>query len=187
MDCDYASALMMSYIDNNLSESQIKSLNEHLSQCNLCNEDFSIYKEMMSEFSYTETVNAPSDFEYNVMKTVNDLSLYNSKNNEKSDLFYWLYSSVSILVGFGFVLYNNSDAVLKYFYDKPELHSFAKATLPTLYMFFDFAENFATESYSFFASFSSLLLSARYYFIPILLFISIVIYIYKNRIDTTKI
>ena len=181
MDCNHASELMMSYMDDSLTYKELNLLNSHLAECPLCAEDFNAYKEIVTSFSTAELVNAPEDFEYNIMNTINELSLYTSPENEKSDTFYWLCSVISIFLGIGFIISANHEAIMNYLYSKPELSNFGNMASPIIENFSIFLEASVAEISRFSLDTVELFWSARSFLVTVLALISIGLHIFNKN------
>ncbi len=76
MSCDKYNDLMMRCMDKTITPTETILLNRHLSSCSACKEDFSVYEEIMAEFSAMEIISAPEGFEESVMLKIAEESLY---------------------------------------------------------------------------------------------------------------
>jgi len=84
MDCKSANELMMKYMDGILPHGEQELLDKHLAACDICNEDFAAYAELLEGFGDIEIIEAPVDFAQIVMAQVAELDLYPPKPAIKS-------------------------------------------------------------------------------------------------------
>lgn len=74
MNCKKIKTLLSLYIDQQLSEKELKEVEEHLKICDLCNEELNIYKTLLSQCNnLNEDKELPNNFHRNLMNKINDI------------------------------------------------------------------------------------------------------------------
>lgn len=96
MDCNKANKLMMKFMDNTISEEKYLLLEEHLEECAECQNDFSIYTEILEGFSNDmEILEVHEDFEEKIMQKIEHIEPNYTKNKKITNIFYWTIGIVS--------------------------------------------------------------------------------------------
>ncbi|MDR1642014.1 MAG: zf-HC2 domain-containing protein [Clostridiales bacterium] len=118
MECERADLLMMKYMDNALSESEAQELSEHIASCPQCKEDFLAYDKIMSDFAEMEIVEAPPGFTTAVMAKVRLLPPHTpAAEGMLGDI----WSAFLVLMGLGFLLAMQKDAIILWMSQYPQL------------------------------------------------------------------
>ncbi len=81
MDCKTSSTLIMNYVDKTIKENEWANLQEHMNNCNQCQEEFKIFTEMLDLFEDVPMYEPSKTFEDKVMASI-DKSLYTEKVNK---------------------------------------------------------------------------------------------------------
>lgn len=79
MACEKYSGLMMKYMDNELTDGEFATLNQHIAKCAACKEEFEAYTDMLQGFEKFEELSAPEHFVHNVMSRVATLGIYETQ------------------------------------------------------------------------------------------------------------
>ena len=100
MNCEKANELMMEIIDNKISKDEYLLFEKHLEQCENCKKDFLMYQQILEEFNEIEILEAPENFEQNIMEKIENIEPEYRKSNKKINIFYWCISLIaSFLLG----------------------------------------------------------------------------------------
>ena len=119
MECEKAGGLMMKYMDGALTDAEAASLNRHVQACGNCMEDFVTYDGIISSFSEMQLTEAPEGFEYRVMDIISQLPEVAIKPVNRP--LYGVLGIFTVLMGLGFVLVMNRDAMLGWVSGYPKL------------------------------------------------------------------
>ncbi len=143
MNCNKANKLIMEYIDCNISPEDEFLLKNHLKICSECQESFKFYTEILEEFSLNNKtiIQAPEDFEKNVMKKIENIEpkYIKEKNNKKLITFVFLFMA-SLTFSIFLMISLNKDVFL----ENPE----KMPVLRAYYYFFDKIFNISLENFS---------------------------------------
>jgi len=112
MDCPEAGEIMLKFMDGPLSARENTELEQHAEQCPACAEDFAAYTQMMADFSETELISAPDGFEEAVMRKIRELPVIARSSEFFDSVVYGIWGAFSVLIGLGFILILNRDALL---------------------------------------------------------------------------
>ena len=109
----------MKYMDGVLTDAEAVSLNRHIKLCGHCKEDFLAYDSIMRNFSEMALTEAPEGFESHVMDIVMQLPEVKAKFVNRS--LSGILGVFSVLIGLGFILIMNKDAMISWLHQYPKL------------------------------------------------------------------
>lgn len=99
MDCNKANKLMMKFMDNSLTDEEYLLLEKHLEECAECKKDFSLYTEILENFSEeTMIIEAPENFEEMVMAKIENIEPKYIDLKNRTNNFYYIIAGVSSLL-----------------------------------------------------------------------------------------
>ena len=133
MNCKNAESLIMSYMDNTLSEADALKLNEHLKECEECREAFEMYEMIAKDFESTEfIVNAPDDFEKKLMVKIQGITpaYLARKKLSLEEVHCIIWGTFAMLLGIGLALNIYSEPLMEYISANEQLLSFYSMLLP---------------------------------------------------------
>jgi len=165
MECSKANELMMKYMDGALSEADAERLHKHIAQCDMCKADFMIYDEIVSEFSTLDEAPAPDGFVDAVMAKIGALETESAsaKASVKADnILVTVWGIFTVLLGLGFVLALNRDAVSTFLASQPALAGYMETLAPLGVMVGDFAAGITAVTQDLFAQAAVLLADVKY-------------------------
>lgn len=110
MNCEPFSTLIMKYMDGEINDVEHGQLKHHLSECNVCNKEFTELKNVMDVLDNKDVIEPPSDFEKTVMQKIELLDIYNKKLKEKKLMaLYFIWSmAFTILAVLAAVLFRDN-------------------------------------------------------------------------------
>ncbi len=182
MDCSKIDELLMKHMDNILTKEETIILNTHLETCSHCREDFEIYDKINKEFSKIEIINAPDDFEINVMAKINELPDESLKcSNRLETLTCWLWSSFSVLVGIAVMIVLNKNFIMNYLSSSNQFSGFYDLLSPVEDYVIEFSNNFVSIISSYITNISEYVSSARVVLLGILAILGVIQYIIYKR------
>ena len=124
MRCEQAGNLMMKYMDSLLSEKEAEKLNLHLLDCADCRADFHAYDQMVEIFAEEASDNLesalPDLFEQETMAMIEALGVLPNHYTKTDNLLCMLWGGFSVLIGLGFGIALNKDAIGSLLADSPE-------------------------------------------------------------------
>jgi anti-sigma factor RsiW len=164
MDCEKASGLMMKYMDMILTDAEALSLNKHIKTCEQCKEDFMMYDSIMNGFSEMSLVEAPEGFEDSVMEAVAQLPVHKAKTTGVSGLL----GVFSVLIGIGFILILNSEAIIGWMQGYPQLEPLLSVIIPAATAIDNISYQVSTSISEFTLSIQQV--APNLIFVPLLLF-----------------
>jgi len=91
MECSEISNLIMKYVDNVISEVELKNLNKHIINCESCKQEFEMMTEMIKCINELPEVSPPYDFEAKVMNRI-------SKQRARSSMLNMLVGAAGMFV-----------------------------------------------------------------------------------------
>lgn len=132
MNCSRAEKLMMDYIDNTLSADDAKKLNEHLKVCENCKESFLIYEMFQDAIQDEEIIEAPENFEKELMIKISDITpSYITKENISMDsLNAIIWGTFAMLFGIGIMFNLYDDSILTYVAQNEYISNFYNVITP---------------------------------------------------------
>lgn len=124
MDCNKANKLMMKFMDNSLTEEEHLLLESHLQECEECKKDFSLYTEILEDFSEEiGLIEAPESFEENVMSIIEDIEPEYVEVKNRMNKFYYLTGGAIVLLFTSSLVVNmNKELILTNFDEKSFLY-----------------------------------------------------------------
>lgn len=115
MNCLDCEQLFMRYMDNELTEKEALILRDHLDICPKCNEEFLIYDKILTDFTNLDLIDAPVNFEINIMEKINQLpKIHENVAALKENAFHVVWGIISILIGISVVLLIYKDQIVEY-------------------------------------------------------------------------
>ncbi|KAB3532431.1 zf-HC2 domain-containing protein [Alkaliphilus pronyensis] len=109
MDCKTSSNLIMSYIDNNITDKELLALQYHMSVCKNCREEFMLFNELVESICDLPMLEPSDGFEMRVIDSI-DHSIYKSSTSK------WLGIKeilISTIIYFGFLFsFSSSEATI---------------------------------------------------------------------------
>lgn len=132
MKCIEAEEYMMNYMDDTLSPEAAEKLNEHLKSCDKCREAFYIYETIQTTLEETEIIEAPANFEAELMLKINDITpvYLNKKDLAVDTLNSIVWGSFTIFLGTGIILNMYKDNILNYVTQNEYISNFYNAITP---------------------------------------------------------
>ena len=133
MNCKTAENLIMSYMDNTLSEEEALKLNEHLKECEECREAFEMYEMITKDFETTEfMVKAPDDFEEKLMSKIQGITpaYLLRKKMSLEEIHCIIWGSFAMLLGIGLALNIYSEPIMEYIAMNEQLLNFYSMLSP---------------------------------------------------------
>lgn len=132
MNCKKAEELMMNYMDNTLSPKDAEKLNEHLINCKDCKESFFIYEMVQDTLENNEIIEAPIDFEKELMIKISDITpVYLAKKDLSIDcLNSIVWGSFTMLLGTGIMLNIYNEPIMNYIEQNEAISNFYNAITP---------------------------------------------------------
>lgn len=128
MDCEKAGGLMMKYMDMILTDAEAVSLNKHIKICDRCKVDFLVYDSIMNGFSKMTLTEAPEGFENCVMDVIAQLP--EAKPKTPGRQISGLLGVFSVLIGLGFILIVNKEAIINWMYQYSQFESLLSVIAP---------------------------------------------------------
>ena len=124
MRCEQADSLMMKYMDRNLSEGEAERLHLHLRECESCQADFLAYDQMVEVFIQETAVTVawelPAAFDQEVMAKIEALGALPNCYTKTDNMLCVFWGGFSALIGLGFGVALNKDAIAALLADSPE-------------------------------------------------------------------
>lgn len=117
MDCNKASKLMMKFMDNSLTDEENLLLEKHLEECVECKKDFSLYTEILEDFS-TEIldIEVPENLEEMVMEKIEEIEPRYIDLKNRTNIFYYITAGlVSLLFSIGILVNMNKEIIIENF------------------------------------------------------------------------
>lgn len=132
MNCIKAEKLMMSYMDNTLSENDAKKLNEHIKICEDCKEAFFVYEMMQDSLENAELVEAPDGFEQNVMSKISSIvpDYLTKENISVYSIQSVVWGLFTIFFGAGIMLNMYSQPIMNYISQNEYIAKFYDTVTP---------------------------------------------------------
>jgi len=124
---------MMKFMDETLSGNGEKRLSEHIQNCAVCAEDYGVYQAMVKGFNDLELVEAPAGFCESVMKRISELP-EKASVPDFDGIVFAVSGIFSVLIGIGFILNMNKDAIITYISTDPTF-SFLTGYIAPVYSF----------------------------------------------------
>ncbi|MHC1746963.1 MAG: anti-sigma factor [Cellulosilyticaceae bacterium] len=109
MNCETCLSKMSLYIDQDLSQEEVKLMEEHIAICPSCKEEYEVLKMMISQLGEIEDEPLPEGFHINLMDKINAIPLSTpTKEKLKSPYKKWIHyaSGAAALLFVGIVLTN---------------------------------------------------------------------------------
>ncbi len=121
MDCKKAKACMNEFIENTLNEKDMLDFSEHIGKCGECMEEFLICSSIAEEFENEElNKNAPTDFEFNVMKKISGIEFKTDK------ILSFLIGAISVYMGIFMIVSFNMEFVRRIIESDSYIEAFAE-------------------------------------------------------------
>ncbi len=107
MDCKMSDMLIMKYMDGDIDENEAKLLNSHILTCEACRKEFYFYDSMIKNFEAMPEIEAPQNFEVEVMAKIETLNENYAQVQYKVEhkLFGTVVAAFSVVIGGGIALY----------------------------------------------------------------------------------
>ena len=107
MDCKMSDMLIMKYMDGVIDEAEAKLLNEHMLGCEACRKEFYFYDNMVKGFETLPEIEAPQNFEMEVMAKIAALEHSYAKEGYKTEsrLLRLVFVAFSVLIACGLAFY----------------------------------------------------------------------------------
>jgi len=123
LNCNKADLLIMKYMDGLISDEEIIKLKEHISVCDKCKEDFMVYNKILDEFSdNSNIINAPSDFEEQVMAKID--FVYSGNTERSINILCFIWGLFSVFAGLGTILIINKEKIIEFISNVPNLSGY---------------------------------------------------------------
>lgn len=185
MSCNKTEDLIMRYMDGSISEMEAVKLNEHISECELCREEFQAYDEVMALFLESELEEAPPEFEERVMARIACLTPNYVRGpkwtlNNVSGTLWGIYC---ILFGFGVMAVMYRDAVLEFISKNPSAASVVSVLYPIRDRFVQLTSEFTQMFEQLAVTFNTYAAQSRVFVLTVLgiiIAMQVVIYV-KNK------
>lgn len=174
---------MMKYMDSCISEEEADELRKHVSECEICKEDFLIYDEILEEFSNMDNIiQAPEGFEQQVMAKIEALEpIYINSEARTDNILCTLWGIFSILAGIGTILFVNKDAITSFMLQTPSLSGYASMFASVESYVLQFKDGFLTSINTIVQVVSSYAVSLKYVsLIAFVLLVAAQYFIYKK-------
>ena len=183
MDCREADELMMKYMDGTMSEEEALRLGSHVEPCINCKEAFAIYDMMIDDFSEFELIEAPKEFEAQVMEKINELPSASERMiNHMDNVVNLMWGGCSVLLGIAALIATNRDLILNYMLENAYLASYAKVIQSNIEYFQNIFVNAENILYSMTTVFNAYVAESRYFILAIFaVLITIQIYIHRKE------
>ncbi len=106
MNCSDAEKYMMKYMDGEMTENEAKKLNVHLLDCPECKHNFLIYEQIMDEIDEPALVQAPPEFEHQVMAKIIQISEteFQVHYHVRSKIWGQMWGAFTVIFGTGTVI-----------------------------------------------------------------------------------
>ena len=119
MVCEKYGDLMMKYMDGLLDDFEQMNLDKHIEACEACREDFSIYQEMLTDFSTEEIIEAPEGFVAAVMEKVEDINIYfpkkvRNKGKLLDNVIFGIWGLLAVVFAAGAALFLQGEAIFSW-------------------------------------------------------------------------
>ena len=115
MDCKFGDMLIMKYMDGEIDEAEARLLNAHILECEACRKEFYFYDSMVKGFDTLPEIEAPQNFEMEVMAKIKALDhSYAQTAKTESRLLAAIVAVFSIIIGGGIALYAFREPILKF-------------------------------------------------------------------------
>ncbi len=114
MDCKISDMLIMKYIDGEISEAEAATLNAHILECEACRKEFYFYDSMVKGFDTLPEIEAPKNFETEVMAKIKALDYsYAEAPRTERRLLVTIAAIFSVIVGGGIALYAFREPIIR--------------------------------------------------------------------------
>lgn len=119
MNCQESERLMMKYMDGEISRKEAEILNTHLLVCPFCKESYKIYAFILDEFEGMPLIEAPLNFENQVMTQIRQISEHEFQVQYSIQNKVWghVWGGFTVLFGTGTIIA---------FYRGPIMHSLSQ-------------------------------------------------------------
>jgi len=171
MVCEKSNELMMRYMDGLLDAFDEMNLTKHIETCEVCREDFAVYKEMLEGFDLTDSsdtadtadiclIEAPDGFEAAVMAQIQDINIYfpekvRNKGVILDNIIFVVWGLVVATFAAGLTLFLFNEQILAWL-EYQGLAGLATALYPVS----NFVIGLGTTAGNFFANIANLVLGA---------------------------
>lgn len=184
MKCNHADQLLMKYMDGILTMDEAKKLNYHITECVSCREEFFTYQIMMEELQEGKMVEAPEQFEFEVMDKIKGIDFdYKVKEiGSIENITAMLWGVFSLVFGIGVLLFIYRQPVLEYLLQSPYMGDWVKAVLPAVDLLSSQINDIRTEIEEFLSNGRQIITLLKVITISVLTMLaSIQYYIYRKK------
>jgi len=114
MDCKMSDMLIMKYMDGELDEAEAKLLNEHILDCEACRKEFYFYDNLVKGFETLPEIEAPQNFEMEVMARIKALDHSYAQTGYKTEnkILGVVFAIFAVIIGGGIGLYAFREPIL---------------------------------------------------------------------------
>ena len=114
MDCKVSDMLIMKYIDGEISGTEAAMLNAHILECEACKKEFYFYDNMVKGFDTLPEIEAPKNFETEVMAKIKALDhSYAEAPRTERRLLVTIAAIFSVIIGGGIALYAFREPIIR--------------------------------------------------------------------------
>lgn len=174
---------MMEYMDGFLNDEEAAELGKHVSECEICKEDFLLYNKILEDFSDIHNIiSAPDGFEEQVMIKIEALEhIYVNSEARTDGILCTLWGTFSILAGIGTILFVNKEAITNFMLQTPSLSAYANMLAPVENYVLQFKDSFLASVNTIMQAISAYAVSLKYVsLIAFILLIAAQYFIYKK-------
>ncbi|NLJ87997.1 MAG: hypothetical protein GX327_04345 [Epulopiscium sp.] len=183
MNCNKVDHLIMKYMDGILTMEEAKHLNQHITKCDTCREEFFTYQKMIDVLQDGQLVEAPKDFEATVMNRIKDIEIdYEVKEKISIDtISAMVWGLFSLIFGIGVLLVLYRYPIIEYLVENPYLGDWASSMVPTVDILSTYISDIKEEIISILSTSKYVFSSLRLILIPVLSILgAIKYYIYRK-------
>ena len=114
MDCKMSDMLIMKYMDGEINEMEAGMLNAHILECEACRKEFYFYDTMVKGFETLPEIEAPQNFEMEVMSKIKALDhscAYTPKTERR--LLVAIAAVFTVIISGGIALYALREPIIR--------------------------------------------------------------------------
>lgn len=147
MNCNQVDHLIMKYMDGILAMEEAHKLNLHITECDACREEFFTYQTMIEELQDFTVVEAPKEFEAQVMEKINMIEMEYIQKQAVSmeNITAMVWGAFSLLFGIGVLLFIYRQSVLEYLIQSPYMGDWIQIMIPAVNMLSSYLNDIRKE------------------------------------------
>ncbi len=149
MTCNNANELIMKHMDGLLSKEESMELNQHLTVCDKCKQEFEVFNNLLQNFDYeceiVNNVDLGEDFNRSVMEEVFSIGYINKPTFLKKVLFNLSSILAFSIIGFCLVAFNNNESLQIFTFSNFMQHITLKVQSFTNSVYFDTIKDIFTN------------------------------------------